>query len=283
MGLFIFCCPQALVTNITELTITSYAWMRTSDEQIVDAEQCKKRSRHPNIERLMKKEWDFRHIKENIVSTGEEGYCIVCFDSFEHVKESKLIPCGHKEICPKCAIRLISMRGKNTTCPQCRHVVWKYVVMEDNTRTKITKNTTETKNNNKTNDTLIVEDFEDKKTTPDKLNVITSTTEKDQKQKVDNHQHKSRSQQQRHCNVCFRPFFNQRDSNNTDSNTGSFSVLERGIRVRESRLLPCGHEDVCVTCAGLITSREVDRECPQCRRFVRRYITIEQQTERGGP
>ena len=131
MGLLIFCCPRALVTNITELTITSYAWMRPYEEQVILAEPSKKRSKHPNIERLMRAEWVSKHIKESITETGEGGHCIVCFDSFEHVKKSKLIPCGHKAICPKCAIKLISIGGKNTTCPQCRHVVWKYVVLKD--------------------------------------------------------------------------------------------------------------------------------------------------------
>ena len=189
MGLLIYCCPRALVTNITELTITSYAWMRTAEEQTVIAEPSKKYCKHPNIERMLKAEWDIRHIRESITETGEGGYCIVCFDSFEHVKESKLIPCGHKEICPKCAMRLISMRGKNTTCPQCRHIVWKYVVMEDDMKSKPNKNK------------LILEDYEELhsiSSTVDKSNEI-SSAEKD-KTSSENPQHK-KGIHERHCNV----------------------------------------------------------------------------------
>ena len=268
MGLLIFCCPGALVTNLTELTITSYAWMRTSDEQTVVTEAPKKRSKFPNIERMMKAEWDFRHVKENIPESGDGNHCIICFDSFEHVKESKLIPCGHKEICPKCAMRLISLRGKNTTCPQCRHVVWKYVVMEDNTKKiKTSKNTT-----------LVLEDCEDTKKPEieNKSNVIRNCSEKDDETKNEI-QPERIERPDRHCRVCFRPF-----CRNVDLSSASFpgSVSERGLRVRETRLYPCGHEEVCVTCAGLITLKAVNRECPQCRRFVRRFITIEQ-TENG--
>lgn len=259
MGLLIFCCPRALVTNITELTITSYAWMRPSEEQVIITQPSKKRSKHPNIERLMRAEWQCKHIKESIPVTGDSGYCIVCFDSFEQVKECKLIPCGHKAICPKCAIKLISMGGKNTTCPQCRHVVWKYAVMKDDYNKKQNKNT------------IILEDFEDKEDEIDKGNVI-PCIEANEKS-CDYHQ-KVLREQERHCIVCFRPFFHKTDSNN------SGFVSQGGIRVRESRLYPCGHEDVCPTCAALITLREVNRECPQCRRFVRRYVTIEQ-TESG--
>ena len=260
MGLLVLCCPRALVTNITELTITSYAWMRTAEEQAVVTEPSKKCSKHPNIERMIRAEWDIRHIRESITESGEGGYCIVCFDSFEHVKESKLIPCGHKEICPKCAIRLISMRGKNTTCPQCRHIVWKYVVIEDDMKSKPNKNT------------IILEDYEERSSTDDKSN-DTSSTEKVQIGS-EKSQHK-KGRQDRHCNVCFRPFFHKKEAYST-----STPSPEQKIRVRESRLYPCGHEDICVICAGLITMKEINRECPQCRRFVRRFINVEQ-TESG--
>ena len=73
MGLLIFCCPGALVTNLTELTITSYAWMRTSDEQTVVTEAPKKRSKFPNIERMMKAEWDFRHVNSFCNGEGVKG------------------------------------------------------------------------------------------------------------------------------------------------------------------------------------------------------------------
>ena len=82
----------------------------------------------------------------------------------------------------------------------------------------------------------------------------------------------------RHCRVCFRPFCRNVDSSSFCTFPGS--VSERGFKVRETRLYPCGHEEVCVTCAGLITLKEVNRECPQCRRFVRRFITLEQTENR---
>ena len=63
MGLFIFCCPRALVTNITELTITSYAWMRTSEEQLTVTQPSKCRNKFPNITRLMRTEWEINNIK----------------------------------------------------------------------------------------------------------------------------------------------------------------------------------------------------------------------------
>ena len=256
MGLLIFCCPRALVTNITELTITSYAWMRPFEEQVVATEQPPKRSKFPNIERLMRAEWACKQIKESIPETGEGGYCIVCFDSFEHVKESKLIPCGHKSICPKCAIKLIAMRGKNTTCPQCRHVVWKYVVMEDDIKKKPNKNT------------IVLEDLEDKGNDKGKESVKSS---KEANEKEGDNSKSSVREQKRQCIVCFRPFF---PKNGPTINTFA-SFLEGGIRVKESRLYPCGHGDICSTCAALITLREINRECPQCSRFVRRYEETE--------
>ena len=270
MGLLIFCCPRALVTNLTELTITSYAWMRTSDDQtMVTTEAPQKRKRFPNIERMMKAEWDFRHVKENIVESGDGNYCIICFDSFEHIKEAKLIPCGHKEICPKCAMRLISIRGKNTTCPQCRHVVWKYVVMEDDTKKiKANKNTT-----------LVLEDCEEKRNPEieSKCNGIRNSSEENKETKNEI-QSERVGIRDRHCLVCFRPFHRNVDSSSFCTFPGS--VSETTQKVRETRLYPCGHEEVCVTCAGLLTLRDVNRECPQCRRFVRRFITLEQ-TENG--
>ena len=273
MGLLIFCCPQAISRiNIMELTITSYAWMRTPEEQAaVDAEKSKKPSNHPNIERLMRAEWDIRHIRESITETGDGGYCIVCFDSFEQVKESKLIPCGHKSICPKCAMRLISMRGKNTTCPQCRHVVWKFVVMKDKTSKKKLDSRIKDKSTE-----VVLEDVEDKanKTntnmkviTPSPTEVIDSDTKKNEGL------HNVPREIERHCNVCFRPFFNKIKMKYP---TNHGPVLQNGIKVRETKLYPCGHQDVCVTCAGLITAKEVRRECPQCRRFVRRYTILEE-------
>ena len=273
MGLLIFCCPRALVTNLTELTITSYAWMRAPDDMnMVTTAAPTKRKRFPNIERMMKAEWDFRNVKENIIESRDGNYCIICFDSFEHVKEAKLIPCGHKEICPKCAIRLISIRGKNTTCPQCRHVVWKYVVMEDDTK-KI-------KTNKNKNTTLVLEDCDDNKKPEieNKSNVIRTSTETTEGIKTLEIRPERIERRDRHCRVCFRPFCRNVDSSSFCTFPGS--VSERGFKVRETRLYPCGHEEVCVTCAGLITLKEVNRECPQCRRFVRRFITLEQ-TENG--
>ena len=225
MGLLIFCCPQALVTNLTELTITSYAWMRTSegDQTMVATGAPQKRKRFPNIERMLKAEWDFRHVKENIIESGDGNYCIICFDSFEHVKEAKLIPCGHKEICPKCAIKLISIRGKNTTCPQCRHAVWKYVVMEDDMKKiKVNKNTT-----------LVLEDCEEKRNPEieSKSNGIRNSSEENTVTKSEI-QSERIERRDRHCLVCFRPFRSNVDSTSFCTFPGSIS--ERGLKVRET-------------------------------------------------
>ena len=255
MSLLIFCCPRALVTNITELTITSYAWMRTSEEQVIVTRPSKTRNKFPNITRLMRTEWEASNIKNSLFESRENGYCIICFDSFDQVKESKLIPCGHKSICPKCVIRLIAMRGKNTTCPQCRRLVRKYVVMED-AKAKLNKNT------------ITLEDVEDNDKEVETGNVISYPTNNEM---VTNHINIQR-EQERHCLVCFRLFLCKTDPSNSVS-------LSEGYRVQEAKLYPCGHTEVCPTCAALITLREVNRECPQCRRFVRRYVPIGQTEE----
>ena len=163
------------------------------------------------------------------------------------------------------------MRGKNTTCPQCRHVVWKFVVMKDKTSKKKLDSRMKDKSTK-----VVLEDVVDKiDQANNNIKVITpSATEG-----VDSDAKKTMNLQnapreiERHCNVCFRPFFNKIKIKHPTNNG---PVLQNGIKVRETKLYPCGHQDVCVTCAGLITSKEVRRECPQCRRFVRRYTIIEE-------